>query len=117
MNNLGLNRKITFGLIFVLSIFLWKSFANKHEKANSGFQKNFAGLDSSGNHELIHLNIPLIFIEAGNFTMGSLEGDSDELPLHPVAIDGFYLGKYEITNEQFCEFLNEKGKRLFEEIT
>jgi formylglycine-generating enzyme required for sulfatase activity len=34
------------------------------------------------------------------------EGDSDELPLHTVVLDSFALGKYEITNAQYCTFLN-----------
>ncbi|MHC4762746.1 MAG: formylglycine-generating enzyme family protein, partial [Planctomycetota bacterium] len=34
------------------------------------------------------------------------EGDTDELPLHPVLLDEFFMSKYEITNQQYCDYLN-----------
>ena len=57
------------------------------------------------------------FVPGGEFQMGDSFGDSidpefpdpnysDELPLHNVTIDSFYMGKYEITNDQYCTFLN-----------
>ncbi len=47
-------------------------------------------------------------IPGGTFQMGDSfnEGDSDERPVHTVTVDAFYLGKYEITNQQYCDFLN-----------
>lgn len=55
-------------------------------------------------------NIPedMVFIPNGGFEMGDHfeEGNSDELPLHPVLLDPFFMGKYEVTNDQYCEFLN-----------
>ncbi|MBN1126146.1 MAG: SUMF1/EgtB/PvdO family nonheme iron enzyme [Sedimentisphaerales bacterium] len=50
----------------------------------------------------------LIIIPAGTFQMGDNfnEGDSDELPVHTVILDSFAMGKYEITNGQFRDFLN-----------
>ena len=39
------------------------------------------------------------------------EGGSDELPVHTVMLDSFYMGKYEITNQQYCEFLNNSFSR------
>jgi len=34
------------------------------------------------------------------------EGLEAELPVHTVTVDSFYMGKYEITNQQYCDFLN-----------
>jgi formylglycine-generating enzyme required for sulfatase activity len=52
----------------------------------------------------------LVVIPAGTFQMGNStdasEGFSDELPVHTVTLDSFAMGKYEITNEQYCAFLN-----------
>ncbi len=50
----------------------------------------------------------MVFIPGGTFAMGDIfdEGDSDELPLHTLAIDAFYMNACEITNEQYCDFLN-----------
>ena len=44
--------------------------------------------------------------------MGSAEGfgNDDEHPQHTVYLDDFLIGKYEVTNEQYAEFLNAIGK-------
>ena len=34
------------------------------------------------------------------------DGISDALPVHTVTLDSFYISKYEITNQQYCDFLN-----------
>ena len=48
------------------------------------------------------------YIPGGTFQMGDGfgEGDSWERPVHTVAVDSFYMGKYEITNRQYCDYLN-----------
>jgi formylglycine-generating enzyme required for sulfatase activity len=47
-------------------------------------------------------------IPSGEFEMGRHVGDgfSEELPLHAVYLDSFYMSKYEITNQQYADFLN-----------
>jgi formylglycine-generating enzyme len=49
----------------------------------------------------------MVAIPAGTLQMGDSIGDgySSELPVHTVSVDAFAIGKYEITNEQFCAFL------------
>lgn len=54
----------------------------------------------------------LAFIEGGKFRMGNKQGESDENPVHTVILDDFYIGKYEVTNSQFAEFLNENGNKV-----
>ncbi len=44
-------------------------------------------------------------IPAGPFTMGSDSGEADESPAHEVDVDAFEIGKFEITNVQYAEFL------------
>ena len=56
-------------------------------------------------------NIPddMVYIPYGGFEMGNHfapEGYDYELPLHPVLLDAFFMGKYEITNQQYCDYLN-----------
>lgn len=43
--------------------------------------------------------------------MGSNEGDGDEKPVHQITVGSFYLAPYEVTNEEYCRFLNAKGKQ------
>ena len=55
----------------------------------------------------------MAYIPDGEFDMGDhfAEGEPGELPVHTVTVDSFYMGKYEITNEQYCEFLNNSFTR------
>jgi formylglycine-generating enzyme required for sulfatase activity len=41
----------------------------------------------------------MIYVEGGTFQMGDTfgEGSSDEKPVHPVTLDGYYLGQTEVT--------------------
>ncbi|MBL7153275.1 MAG: SUMF1/EgtB/PvdO family nonheme iron enzyme [Phycisphaerae bacterium] len=50
----------------------------------------------------------MVSIPAGTFQMGDScgEGDSDELPVHAVMVDSFFMGKYEVTNQRYCDYLN-----------
>lgn len=51
----------------------------------------------------------MVYIPAGEFTMGNCmdptEGYTDELPLHDVYIDGFYIDRYEVSNEKMREVM------------
>ena len=57
----------------------------------------------SGPQGMVFVTIP-----GGTFQMGdsSNSGYSDEKPVHTVNISAFKLSKYEVTNGQFCEYLN-----------
>jgi formylglycine-generating enzyme required for sulfatase activity len=50
----------------------------------------------------------MVSIPGGTFQMGDSfgEGDSDELPRHSVMFSPFNMSKYEITNGQYCAYLN-----------
>jgi len=54
----------------------------------------------------------MVYVPAGNFEMGS----SDEQTQHDVFLDAFWIDKTEITNSQFCQFLNAKGNQSEEGI-
>ena len=51
----------------------------------------------------------MVCIPGGSFEMGDSlnEGHPWELPAHTVTVDSFYMGKYEITNQQYCDYLND----------
>ena len=51
----------------------------------------------------------MVLVPAGEFTMGSPEGDPDERPAHKVQISSFYMDKYEVTVKQYAVFLQESG--------
>jgi formylglycine-generating enzyme required for sulfatase activity len=53
--------------------------------------------------------VPMIAIPAGEFTMGNDSGDGDETPAHKVSVDAFEIDKFEVTNEQFQDFVDQTG--------
>ena len=48
----------------------------------------------------------MVLIPAGEFQMGSNDGDDDEKPVHTVYVDAFYMDKYEVTNAQYKAFVD-----------
>jgi formylglycine-generating enzyme required for sulfatase activity len=51
--------------------------------------------------------IIMVYIPAGEFLMGSDDGRGNEKPVHKVYLDGYWLGKTEVTVKQFRSFVNE----------
>ncbi|HXQ32968.1 MAG TPA: SUMF1/EgtB/PvdO family nonheme iron enzyme, partial [Anaerolineales bacterium] len=46
-----------------------------------------------------------VTIPAGDFQMGSNNGNGNEIPVHTVYLDEYKIGKYEITNKQYNQCL------------
>jgi formylglycine-generating enzyme required for sulfatase activity len=60
------------------------------------------------------VKMELILIPAGSFTMGEKNGRNDEKPTHKVNITKpFYLGKYEVTQEQWEAVMGHKQLSKF----
>lgn len=57
-----------------------------------------------------HFLIDMVAVKGGTFTMGAAsdnyERDGDEKPAHEVQVDDFWMGKYEITWEQYDAFVH-----------
>jgi formylglycine-generating enzyme required for sulfatase activity len=60
-------------------------------------------------HWLGHIPEGMVYIPGNEFEMGDhfAEGDDDELPVHAVLLDSFFMNKFEITNQQYCDYLND----------
>jgi serine/threonine-protein kinase len=43
----------------------------------------------------------MVFLPAGEFSMGSDEGEIDEKPMHDVYLDAYWIDKTEVTNAQY----------------
>lgn len=56
-------------------------------------------------------SIPMVPVKGGTFQMGTQKGERNTRPQHQVHLSDYYLSKYEITNAQFCAFLNKKGNQ------
>lgn len=61
------------------------------------------------------ITMEFVRIDSGSFMMGSYEeeGDGDETPRHKVTITkAFYIGKYEVTQEQWEKIMGENPSEL-----
>ena len=48
----------------------------------------------------------MVLIPAGEFQMGSSDGEDNERPVHTIYLDAFYIDKYEVTNAQYKKFVD-----------
>ncbi len=59
------------------------------------------------------VNIDMVFIKGGTFMMGSPSSEvnrGDDEYQHSVTLSDFYMGKYEVTYEQYDAFCNSTGR-------
>jgi formylglycine-generating enzyme required for sulfatase activity len=51
----------------------------------------------------------MVWVPGGTFTMGSDRHHPEEAPAHRVVVQGFWMDRYPVTNEQFDRFVAETG--------
>ena len=78
------------GVLLLLGFFLWRTVGLKTQRPDSSTEG-------------------MIWIPGGAFSMGSEDGQTDEKPVHRVSVEGFWMDKTEVTNEQFRRFVQETG--------
>jgi len=61
--------------------------------------------------ELSVVVLEWVYVEGGSFMMGSNDGEDDVKPVHKVTVSPFWIGKYEVTVEEFREFVDDTGYR------
>lgn len=66
---------------------------------HSSTQTNSSAVDTNG----------MVFIRPGTFWMGSEDGRADEQPVHQVTMNGFWIDKTEVSNDEFAKFVHETG--------
>ncbi len=73
---------------------------SRNKTAGSTFLHNKTGLT-------------MVWTGGGTFQMGSNSSDAydNEKPVHTVSVGNFSLSQTEITNSQYCKFLNERGNQ------
>jgi formylglycine-generating enzyme required for sulfatase activity/uncharacterized RDD family membrane protein YckC len=61
------------------------------------------GSDSRGIWKDSYLGMEFVFAKGGEFKMGDVfnDGNRDEKPVHEVRLDGFWMGKHLVTQEQW----------------
>jgi len=53
---------------------------------------------------------PMVLVPAGEFMMGSEDGEDNEKPTHRVYLDAFYMDRYEVTTSRYARFLVTTGR-------
>ncbi len=50
----------------------------------------------------------IVLVPGGGFEMGDHYGvgDPDEIPLHDVYVSSFYMNRFEVSNQKYCDYLN-----------
>jgi len=54
---------------------------------------------------------PMVLIAAGEFTMGTNDRLPDEGPEHKVTLPAFYIDIFEVTNQQYKQFIDASGRK------
>jgi len=65
------------------------------------------GLTNIFTSKIVNSFNDMVYIPAGEFTMGNDEYELDERPAHVVFVDDFWIDKYLVTNKEYADFLNE----------
>lgn len=52
-----------------------------------------------------------VTVQGSTFQMGGENEDKKDQTVHSVTLSDFEIGKYEVTNDQYCEFLNSEGNK------
>ena len=59
--------------------------------------------------ECSYLMPPLVTIAAGEYSIGSDQGEAREQPVHPVRLDAFAIGQFPVTNAEWQCFMDAEG--------
>ncbi len=51
----------------------------------------------------------VVWVPGGTFSMGSDRHEPEEAPSHRIAVDGFWMQRHQVTNEQFRAFVDATG--------
>lgn len=89
------------GLLIAVGV-VWSQFVGAQEMSCCGtLPARFASVAPKG----------MVYLPAGEFVMGGIGpfAKPDELPLHRVRLDGFWISQTPITNDQFAEFVKATG--------
>ncbi|MCP4858177.1 MAG: SUMF1/EgtB/PvdO family nonheme iron enzyme [Fuerstiella sp.] len=57
------------------------------------------------------ITLNLVLVPAGEFVMGSEGGYADESPQRRAAVDAFWMGQFEISNQQYAQFDSQHDSR------
>ncbi len=66
--------------------------------------------------QFIRAQVPppdMVLVHGGKFKMGSVHGGSDEMPVHPVVLDDFYIGRFEVMQFQWRLIMDKDTNKFY----
>ena len=82
--------------------------ASGEVSANNGSVGEYTGMTQAQKDRIIQNFISnMVYVEGGTFEMGSLSGDNSERPTHMVTLSSFFIGKYEVTQEEWVAVMDD----------
>ena len=68
-------------------------------------------MSSMASQEITQTQAPadMLWIPGGTFLMGSEDFYPEEGPVHEVSVDGFWMDRHTVTNEEFARFVKATG--------
>lgn len=87
---------------------IWKVIAFVHTFSHKGKPSQHTEFKAESRPKKVTIKdpAPMVLVPAGEFIMGSNEGNADEKPAHQVYLDAYYIDKHEVTIGQYGEFLD-----------
>ncbi|MDP8209915.1 MAG: SUMF1/EgtB/PvdO family nonheme iron enzyme [Candidatus Stygibacter australis] len=76
---------------------------NCHNNDSYRIKAYYQEYESHASNEVKFMENYMVFVEGGTFEMGDHynEGNSDEIPLHDVTLSSFFIGQYEVTQDEY----------------
>ena len=69
-----------------------------------GCEKRSGSSQNAGPIEIVTKSgVEMVYVPAGQFTMGTSQGSADEAPPHRIQLTAFLIDKFEVTNEMFAK--------------
>lgn len=102
------------GLMVLLMSIIVSSVVFAQEKKKVAEPKTSAAKQLAASFTDAVTGMEFVLVKGGCYQMGDNFGDGipeEELPVHEVCVNDFYLGKYHVTNEQFKKFIEATGYR------
>jgi formylglycine-generating enzyme required for sulfatase activity len=94
---------------------VWETFsidpsqmAERAESASEGLEPKKPQIPDSVKYKYEGMT----YIPAGEVIVGSNNGDECEQPSHTMFVEAFYIGTYEVTNQEYREFVDATGHRV-----
>jgi formylglycine-generating enzyme required for sulfatase activity len=83
----------------------WSRTTNSSDPANVALSNNQTSTSNTNSSSSHNAPAGMVYIPAADFTMGSNFGDEAERPPHQVTVKPFYIDIYEVTNQNYEQFV------------